>query len=296
MDIVAMDIAAETVNACRWDGAALRATSASFDEAMLGWSGVVARLGVSGPHWLIYRGDVSPDRIDSLARSNGAVHVRRITDDAPLAPEYCATRFAADKLRLRAICCAERREGRWRATILDERGGVVEGGLARARGEGLPIICDGRFEKEDIAALARDAASGVYVSNWAGSMGMVGLLLADIGLRVRREMRGERLSVRRMRQLFGEMMDEAYCRITAAGADLDDAECERFACVGRADGVGDVLMTCESMSDDAELTARAMKLTGSDRPELVELRALELRVVIRTPKPDLPITLHRFQG
>ncbi len=257
------------------------------------------------------------DTIKALARSHGAIDFRALTAETCAYPALAAARYAADLEHLGRILVVEAGASGTSLGIVEPDGrasaqrflptalpadGVhsieplirrfleSDAGPPDAERSGLPLVCGGGAGPPVAAALAEACGlRRVLIPPHAGVMATIGMLLADIVIRLEERMPhptgtavlhpteavrlhptgaamlhpppkaesvGRPVDIAALRQAFGRLMDRASDEITREGYDLDDAVCQRSALVGPAGGDLVAEVTCDDLADSSRVFAR----------------------------------------
>ncbi len=337
MDAVAIDIGTRYVGLCKWDGRSLLIRKLPAAAPEQGWAAWIEALRPAGRYTVLLRWPVeemaqslSADAVAELARVHGASDVRVLTNDTSADPSLAAARHTANTEHLGRIMVVEagaswttlgivepdgrvRVHGRLRWAPRTSNVGFLgtflrsflhaKGGVPDEERSELPLGCGGGAGPSVAAALAETCGlRTVLIPPHAGAMATVGMLLADIVIRLEEPLGPMPLEIAALRRAFGRLMDRASDAITREGYDLDDAVCERSALMGPADSDLLVQVDCDNLADASRLLSRfrsavarqgwhglAQPGRGVDEAAAPHLRAGRLKATIHTRKPDFPI-------
>lgn len=287
-DIVCIDVDDAETRLCKWDGAAILVERGDVRDVSTAISQGLRRLAPRQRYGVRYRverkepaASLVSQEIETAARAVGAMAVRRLPLDVRADPGLTAARQAADRHRLGDVICLECRKATAQWAVLDVRGNVtaceranrvdVDGIvdlLRRAGGSSAAMIGYGSgLSVETAVSIAeRCGFRQVLIPEYAESLAVVGMLIVDLVVNLRMDVPAGATDSRRLREGFARLMDEAARQATQEGYDIDDTVCERI--VEGTDG--------EHVAFEAYLQAP------------FAVRALQLRVVIHTPKFALP--------
>ncbi|MCC7316741.1 MAG: hypothetical protein IT419_18260, partial [Planctomycetes bacterium] len=182
-------------------------------------------------------------------------------------------------------------------------GSAIVGTIAAALGEqirsaaaeaALLIAYGGAGPLHAEAIAAECGLARVLIPPHAAALPAIGMLIADIVLDYRQVIEPGPIDVSLLRRTFARLMDEANDAVTREGYDVDNTICTRCAEMGFAGDAETVVVSCEFMGDAAGLAdafrreiAKTPGRIGSDAP--IEVRAACIRVIIDTPKIELPL-------
>lgn len=318
--IVTVDIGSAFVSLCRYDGKALhveRRASGLPNEEWPGWMGLVAP---DGAYQVVCRlgGKSGAERgdIEAVAIGHGAKSIRFVSDEAGCDPVAAVIRQLGNRLGEQNVCFLEVGASRWHCGIVDVAGRVIaladgrnpsgssnaatiaaalSGQLRSTAAEATMLIAyGGAGPSHGRAIAAKCGLKRVVIPQHAAALAAVGMVIADIVLDYRQAIESGPIDVALLRRTFAGLMDEANDAVTREGYDVDNTICTRFAEMGYAGDSRSVVVSCEFMSDAAGLAEafrRAVaKLPGKIKAEgAIEVRAACIRVIIDTPKYELPL-------
>lgn len=318
--IVTVDIGSAFVSLCRYDGATLHVERQAIglpDEEWPRWMGLVAP---AGAYQVVCRlgGEAEANRreIETAAIGLGAKSIRFVSDEPACDPAMAIVRQLGNRLGERNVCFLEVGATRWHCGVVDPSGRVVGradgrielgtaplGTMAAALGEqirsaaaeaALLIAYGGAGPSHAEAIAAACGLTRVVIPPHAAALAAIGMLIADIVLDYRQAIESGPIDVAVLRRTFARLMDEANDTVTREGYDVDNTICTRFAEMGYAGDSRRVVVSCEFIGDAAGLAkafrreiAKTPGRIGSDAP--IEVRGACIRVIIDTPKIELPL-------
>ncbi|MCG8408770.1 MAG: hypothetical protein MI923_26490 [Phycisphaerales bacterium] len=331
MDTLTVDVGSKYVGLCKWDGRSLHAERQPTGSPVTCWSGWIEALKPSEPYQLLFYSTHSgsskmpaTDDVARLARDHGAHWVRVIAEDVATDPALAAARYLAGRHRLSIIAVAEIGAQHATLAVQDARGGLLAferctfkaglhedlPGVAQSLQSLLyqaasmskpidlhqiPLICFGGAGPEVAVRLAQDCdLKTILIPDDAGVFTAVGLLMTDIVMRFREQVKPAPLHLPDLRRAFGQLMDRVCTSVTMEGYDLDDTVCERVAemsCTGDAEAID---VACDNLADESQLVARfqegrTTKIGRDDEASSIEVRAVRVHATIETLKPELPV-------
>lgn len=318
--IVTVDIGSAFVSLCRYDGATLiveRQALGLPGEEWPRWMGLVAP---AGAYQVVCRlgGEAEANRreIERAAIGHGAKSIRFVSDEPACDPAMAVVRQLGNRLGERNVCFLEVGASRWHCGIVDPSGRVVGradgriesgptpvGTMAAALGEqirsaaakpALLIAYGGAGPSHAEAIAAECGLARVVIPAHAAVMAAIGMLIADIVLDYRQAIESGLIDVAVLRRTFARLMDKANDAVTREGYDVDNTICTRFAEMGYAGDAETVVVSCEFMGHAAGLAetfrrAVAKTLGRIEADGAIEVRAACIRVIIDTPKIELPL-------
>lgn len=318
--IVTVDIGSAFVSLCRYDGKTLHVERRAIGlpgEEWPRWMGLVAP---AEAYQVVCRlgGEAEANRreIETAAIGLGAKSIRFVSDEPACDPAMAIVRQLGNRAGARNVCFLEVGASRWHCGVVDPSGRVVgradgriESGTApvgtmaaalgaqirSAAAEAALLIAYGGAGPLHAEAIAAECGlKRVVIPPHAAALPAIGMVIADIVLDYRQAIESGPIDVALLRRTFAGLMDEANDAVTREGYDVDNTICTRFAEMGYAGDSRSVVVSCEFMSDAAGLAEafrRAVaKLPGKIKAEgAIEVRAACIRVIIDTPKYELPL-------